>query len=108
MNTETEREPNLKAVRRIIVLQQNPDGSFTPTTVYRKKSKRKKISKRMRPIEKRARRISKGLATLTSEYTQRHNRSNRKKKNGWLKDIRKNVRKSAKSGRKKAKIKRLF
>ncbi len=43
-------------------------------------------------------------AVSAKEYMARHERSNEKKKNGWLKDIGKNVSKAQKKGLKRIKI----
>jgi hypothetical protein len=59
------------------------DGT-TQTLV--KSSKKRKVSKWLRPMEKSQRRMIKSLATFGSELLQRHDRSNRKRRNGWLRD----------------------
>jgi hypothetical protein len=101
-------ELNVKAVRRIVVLQQDPAGGYAPVTVYRKNKKRKKQSRLVKPLEKRFRKLSDAAATMTESYNARHRRSNEKKKNGWIKDLSKNVRKAARKGRKSAKLKKAF
>jgi len=94
-----------KAVRRVVVLQVDPAGGYTPVTVYRKKSGKKKGSRLLRPVEKKARKLADAAAAMTESYTERHQRSNEKKKDGWVKDLKSNVTKAAKTGRKRAKIK---
>jgi mRNA-degrading endonuclease toxin of MazEF toxin-antitoxin module len=99
-------EVNSKTVRRIVVLQQDAAGGYTPVTVYRKKSKRKKGTPLLRPLEKGIRRLSDGAAAMTQSYTDRHRRSNEKKKNGWLRDMDRNASKAANKGRKAAKLRK--
>lgn len=96
-----------KSVRRVVVLQADASGGYTPVTVYRKNSKRKKISRSRRPIEKAVRRIAKAAGIAASSYSERHQRSNEKKRNGWSKDFSKNMRRANRKGRKDAKVKKL-
>jgi hypothetical protein len=67
---------------RITVVR--PDGS---DTLYKKRRKKRRISPWLRPIERAARRSMRAKSTFQSELLRRHNRSNRKRRNGWLRDI---------------------
>lgn len=92
-----------KSVRRVIVL--SDDG---PVTLHKgKKKKRKKQSRWLKPFEKAERRLLKGTSRGLETYRVRRERSNRKKKNGWLRDMPKNLRKAAKKAEKKIKIRKL-
>ena len=75
---------------------------------YRNKRKKKKRSKRLKGIEREVNRVSKAGEAFFTKYRKRHNRSTRKKKNGWLRKLDVNLFKAANAGRKKLKLKRLF
>ncbi len=72
-------------VRKILVLQE--DGS--PHTLYERKArkKRKKGTAGLRELEKVLRRSNKANMAVMNNYMKRHNRSNRKRRDGWLRDI---------------------
>jgi len=91
----------VKSVRRVIAFE--PDGG-TVTLHTAKKKKRKKQSRWLKPLEKGQRRLTRAILTGAGEYKLRHDRSNRKKKDGWMRDIDKNLSKSARKGGKKIKI----
>jgi hypothetical protein len=90
-------------VRSAVLVEQEADGSQVITQVYKDKGKRRG-SKRLRPLEKAMRRIGEATSTASDVYLDRHARSNRKKKNGWAKDLGKNIRKAQRRGVKKLKI----
>ncbi|MDB9517412.1 LamG domain-containing protein [Roseofilum reptotaenium CS-1145] len=86
-----------QGIDKIVVLRSKDKFGGKPDLIYGKstktkdkKKKRKKQSKSLRPIEKLVRRLSNKQHRATREYTKRHKRSNRKKKNGWLRDWYKN------------------
>lgn len=93
--------PQSKSVRTIVLLESDGSGAFTPVTLYKRKKDTKKVSRPLRPLEKAIRKFADAAATGTSSYAARHQRSNGKKKNGWLKDMKKNVSKAAKQAKKK-------
>ncbi|NES23203.1 MAG: hypothetical protein F6K41_30865 [Symploca sp. SIO3E6] len=82
--------------KRVVVLQSDGDFGSLPRTLSgsRPKKKRKKQSRVLKPFEKAVRDLAKRQAEATSEYIERHERSNRKKKDGWIKDFPKNYSKS--------------
>jgi hypothetical protein len=45
-----------------------------------------------------------GSRVRIGEYKKRHHESNSRKKDGWMKDFRKNVSKAFRAGRKRAKV----
>ena len=59
-------------------------------------------------LEKLTRRSMRSSRSYFDTYLDRHNRSNRKKKDGWLKDMAENVAKAGKKGRKRFKLSSLF
>lgn len=56
-------------------------------------------SKGMKPLERMVRRVVKSEIAAASVYIERHNRSNRSEKDGWIKDFGKNIGKAMKSAR---------
>ncbi len=76
-----------KDISRITFLEAAPGGGYRTKAVYRKKRKRRKGSKGVRDWEKLVRRVAEANQTFGDEYLRRHNRSNRKKKDGWLRRL---------------------
>lgn len=54
----------------------------------------KKQSKRLKPIDKRLRKSVRRQMKMLDKYLTLHDRSSRKRKNGWVKDLGKNIMKS--------------
>jgi hypothetical protein len=77
-----------KGIKRITVVKAVPGGSIEAVVVYRpEEKKQKKQSRELRLLERWARR-SAGASRLFGEtYAERHRRSNRKKRDGWLRDL---------------------
>jgi hypothetical protein len=83
----------------VVKVEREADGSVTRTVLSEEgKSKRRKVSRPLRRLDRRIRKTMKLENVASSEYLRRHERSNRKKKNGALKDFGKNVRKSVREG----------
>lgn len=84
-------------VERLTILQKDPEsGRLRRSAVYKNDERKKRGSKRLRPFEKFVRRIGKAQARAASVYNARHDRSNRKKRNGWLRDLLPNMSKAQK------------
>jgi hypothetical protein len=98
-----------KSVRYVIALRKDADGHIVPVTLYRRRSRRRgsKGSSLFRPAEKFARRYAAAQRAAADSYIARHNRSNEKKKDGWVRDFNYNVAKAAERGRKQLKFRRL-
>jgi len=72
--------------------------------VFRKNGKsKKKRSRGTKQVEQGVRRLVDTNGTLMNTYVKKHKRSNRKKRDGWIKDIPINVFKAQKKGFKKIK-----
>jgi len=72
--------------------------------VFRKNGKSKnKRSRGTKQVEQGVRRLVDTNGTLMNTYVKKHKRSNRKKRDGWIKDIPINVFKAQKKGFKKIK-----
>jgi len=96
------------AVESVVLLKALPNGKYEAMEVYQPEGVSKTTSKKLRGTEKVVRRMVRAQQTMLQSYTARHERSATKKKNGWLKDFRKNVSGSMKDGRKALKLKSLF
>ena len=89
----------VKGVRGIRVFDATSDGLVEISRSERSKKKRKG-SRGLRRPEKNVRVVLRAARTLVDELEGRHNRSSRKKKDGWVRDGAKN---SARAHRKAAK-----
>lgn len=103
MDTKTIQSRKKLPLKSAYVLHVDTNGNVTRDTLYEQR-KRRRGSKRLRPFEKAVRRITTAQGTMADNYLMRHNRSNRKKKNGWIKDLDKNVYRSSRKGLRKLKI----
>ena len=88
----------LKSVKSIVVLQKDWSGVVRPLSVFRE---RRKGSRRLEPLEKAVRRLNVAQGTAAGVYLEGHERSNRKKRDGWFKDLRKNLARAGRRGGKK-------
>ena len=84
-----------KAVEKIIVLHN--DG---PITIHHRKKKRKH-SKHLKPMRKLLRTAVKSHRIHADEFLKRADRSDGKKRNGWIKDLGRN---SSRASKKSAKV----
>jgi hypothetical protein len=76
-----------KVIKRITTLGIDSTGNkFIVIDDIHNDGSKKKGSKGLRRNEKLIRRLCKGEARHLAVYADRHDRSNRKKKNGWLMD----------------------
>jgi hypothetical protein len=98
------------SVRRIVQLRPDgADGSLVATELYRRPdSGRKKGSALVRPIKRAVRRLAKAQETAAATYLERHDRSNTKKRDGWLVDLNNNVWRATRKGGKALALRRLI
>ena len=94
-----------KGIRRVILLTRDETGAITPTTVYRqRKGKKKRGSPGLRELDRMMKTVAESQRAFSDTMLKRRKRSNRKRKDGWLRDLGQNVFKaSSKSWRKMAK-----
>lgn len=104
------RRIRIKGVKRIVIPRstQLAAGNGTVIEIKGKKRKQKKQSKGVKFLEKIARRSARSGGSIYDQYLKRHRRSNRKKKDGWLKDLSKNTFNAVRKGRKRFKLSSLF
>jgi hypothetical protein len=93
-------------VRRIVRLEPDQAGGYSPVVLYdaRAGRKKKKTSRVLRPLDRLVRQLSDAQSTTAIEYLARHRRSSEKKKNGWFKDLGRNLATSQRRGGKRVKI----
>lgn len=97
-----------KTVRRITTLSQD-GGRWQAETVYKKKRRKKRRTSRgLRPLEKASRRMARATRRAGSVYLRRHNKSARKKRNGWFRDMGYNLYRANRRGAKALKLPRWF
>jgi Family of unknown function (DUF6312) len=82
-------------VRRIVVVGSDGQGRLL---YERETRKRKKGSPGLRQVEKLIRRGIKATQTGSDRYLERHQRSNEKRRDGWLRDLALNVAKANRKG----------
>lgn len=90
-----------KSVKRIIMFESDASGALRPVVEYDRRGKRRKQSKHLKQVEKAVRRVTEAGSAGMSSYLDRHKRSNEKKKDGWIRDLGKNVAAASKKTSKK-------
>ena len=106
----TEWQRGSGPVKKIAVLEPNPQGGYSAHVVYDQKASRKK-KKGLRVLkgpEKLVRRLAEAQSTLVDVYLRRHSRANRKKKDGWLRDLGINLIRANQKAAKKVRLGRLI
>lgn len=91
----------MKGVRRVTVLAPDEGGSLTPVRTLKNKKKKRKNSRGMKMTERNVRIFNDALRAYADEMDARHDKSSRKKKDGWLRDNRKNMMKASRKSMKK-------
>src|SRR5262245_10741440 len=98
-----------RSVRSIVVLSKDSSGATVPVTIYEKPGRRRRRGLRvLRPFETAARQLADATAQYAQSYGDRHRNSNRKKRDGWLRDLSVNVARAANKGAKRIKISRVI
>ena len=93
--------PHVRAtVRRITIFDRDVAGNLRPVVIYNRRNKKKKQTKGLEPIERLVRTVADANDAMASTYVRRHRRSNRKRRDGWLRDVLVNVSKAGDKGRK--------
>ena len=73
----------MELIRRVTVIQRS-EGTPTAVTVYRKPRRRQRGSVLTRPLERAARRLIRAQIIFGQEALRRHDRANRRRREGWL------------------------
>ena len=90
-------------VRRIIVVR--AEGG-EPIQLYRKKKKKRKVTKCLRPLEKATRRVVFAASDASDFFARRYRRSRDEKRDGWARDMPSNVMKAQRRFAKRLKLRR--
>ncbi|MEO8519747.1 MAG: hypothetical protein ABI603_00205 [Acidobacteriota bacterium] len=95
-----------KNVRRVTVIERDAAGATTATVVFEGKKGKRKQTQAFRPLEQIVRRIADAQAEAGDVYVTRHNRSNRKKRDGWMRDMNLNLARASRKGAKRLRVNR--
>lgn len=80
-----------RAVKRITILDVSGGRSEVLVGKKGKRKKSKRQTRLFKPAERLTRRVSKGGERAVEKYTKEHRRSNRKRRDGWIRDFPVNV-----------------
>jgi hypothetical protein len=97
-----------KSVLKVVRLEKDANGNAVRTVLYKKKGNRKKMTAGLRPLERVVRRVAKAQSSFVDTYVEKHERSNSKKRDGWLVDLVPNVARAGNKGTKKLRLVRLI
>jgi len=97
-------DDNRNPIKRVTVLKRDDTGRIVSREAFEGDRHGKRSSRNLRPMERGIRKLVDFQTRVLDEYMARHERSNEKKRDGWLKDMPKNVFRAVK----KAKPKKLF
>lgn len=93
-----------KIATRVILLQTGPSGGVTPVTLYKKSRKKKKSTWGLRGVEGVLLRLADAQKAFANTLVDRSKSSRRKKANGSMRDLGRNVFQALNAGRKKLRI----
>jgi uncharacterized protein DUF6312 len=96
-----------KQIKKITVFERDAAGSLRPVVVFNRRRKKKKQAKALKPMERLVRTMSDSNDSFASSYARRHRKSNRKNRNGWLRDLPLNLSRAATKGIKEYDLVRL-
>ncbi len=87
-----------KSVRRITILTRDGSGGFSPVVLFKKGRKKKKATALIKPVERMTRSLVEASDKATSTYLRRHKKANRKRRDGWVRDLPNNIVRAASKG----------
>jgi hypothetical protein len=90
-----------KAVEKVILIRRDESGRDVLRTVYRRSERRKSSTGPLRMVGSAVRKIIAAQEAAARTYLDRHDRSNREKSDGWLRDLTYNVYRATRRGLKK-------
>ena len=89
------------SVKAIVALYEQPGGEVAAEMLFaRKRRRRKKASDNLRFIEKAVRRVADAQQGFHETYKGAHERSNGKRRDGWVKDLPKNLERASRKAQK--------
>ena len=93
-----------KSIRRIVVLQQDSAGNTVPVLLYRRSRSGKKGTRGFKIVERATRRMMEAQRSGADKYLSRHEKSNAKRRDGWIRDLPLNVVRAGEKMRKSLKL----
>ena len=90
-----------RGVEEVIVLRRDDHGKLSTRTIYQRSTKKKKGTPPVSTIGRVVRKIVSGHESAAQVYLHRHDESNRKKSDGWLRDFSYNSYRAARRGYRK-------
>ena len=85
------RVANIDGVKFVVI---DPSGNRQTGAIIEELGETKKQSRALKPVEKRVRKALRAQLRSLNVYLSLHDRSNRKRKNGWLRDLASNLNKA--------------
>jgi len=103
---DSDRQP----IKRVTVIKRDDRGQIVSRDAYETGRKTKKQSKTLRPMERNVRRLMEFQQDVITNYLGRHQRSNEKRRDGWLTDMPRNLIRAVRKSKPKRlfKVKKLF
>ena len=99
----------ISSVRKVVKLEPGPAGILEPVEIYRRpEDEAKKGTRMLRPFDRAVQRLAQAQEAGASAYLERHDRSNSRQRDGWLRDLGNNVYRASRKGQKKLKLNRLL
>jgi hypothetical protein len=87
-----------KSIKRITVLQADSSGACVPVVVFESRGRKKKSSRELRPAERMTVACGDVASAAAATYLRRHKRSNRRSRDGWLREMPNNALRAAGKG----------
>lgn len=98
-----------KSVRRITIFEHDKStGGVKPVVLLQRRRQGKKGKVMFRPLERGVRMVADGADSAASAYRCRHKKSNRKRRDGWLRDLSLNISRSGRKGFKEFNLGRML
>src|SRR5688572_7432472 len=97
-----------KNIRKVVQLKQDSNGNVTPVVIHQTGSRKKKSGGPLGIVEKVVRRASLAQRAMADSYLARHEKSNAKKRDGWLNELPTNVLRANEKGFKKLRVTRVI
>jgi uncharacterized protein DUF6312 len=99
----------VESVRSVVKLEADSSGNIEPVEIYRRADGKKRRGTRLlRPMDRVMRGIVRAQQTVATTYLERHEKSNNKRRDGWLRDLGNNVYRASMKGPKALKLNRLI
>lgn len=97
-----------KSIVRVVRLERKPDGTTERVLLYGKEAPKRKVSRMYRPYERMLRRWVEAQQVFAETYLDRHERSTRKKRDGYSRDFWENMDKSRRKAQKRLRLSKII